>query len=116
MTQQPKLAVSIDDDTIKMAWVAEGERLSAAQVWPIAQFNTLTDALLAYEKKAGMPLLGAACALSVMGATFGETIMVSRSNWAISRSGLRTMFGHDVIALNNVAASAWAALNGGLAK
>jgi glucokinase len=116
MTQQPKLAVSIDDDTIKMAWVAEGERLSAAQVWPIRQFNTLTDALLAYEKKAGIPLLGAACALSVMGATFGETIMVSRSSWAISRSGLRTMFGYDVIALNNVAASAWAALNGGLTK
>ena len=116
MTQQHKLAVSIDDDSIKMAWVIEGDRLSKAQVWPITQFSTLTHALLAYEKKADTPLLGAACALSVMGATYGETIMVSRSNWAICRTGLRTMFGRDVIALNNVAACAWAALDGGLAK
>jgi len=116
MTQEHKLAVSIDDDSIKMAWVTEDDRLSRAQIWPITQFSTLTDALLAYEKKAGTPLFGAACALSVMGATYGETIMVSRSNWAINRAGLRTMFGHDVIALNNVAACAWAALGGSLAK
>lgn len=116
MTQHRRLAVSIDDDTIKVAWVTEGDHPSKAQIWPIAQFNTLTDALLAYEKKSGMPLLGAACALSVMGATYGETIMVSRSHWAISRAGLRTMFGREVIAVNNVAACAWAALDGTLVK
>jgi len=116
VTQQCRLAVSIDDDSIKMAWVAESSRLSSAQLWPITRFSTLTDALLAYEKKAGTPLLGASCALSVTGATYGDTIMVSRSNWAICRAGLRTMFGRDVIAVNNVAACAWAALDGGVAK
>jgi len=112
MGQERKLAVSIDDDSINMAWVTEGNRLSAAEKWPIADFRTLTDALLAYEKKAGIPLLGAACVLSVMGATYGEAIMLSRSNWAISRSGLRSVFGRDAIVINDVAARAWAVVGG----
>lgn len=61
-------------------------------------------------------MLGATCALSVMGATYGETIMVSRSNWAVNRSGLRTMFGANPIIINNVAACAWAAMEDGLTK
>jgi len=116
MTQQRKLAVSIDDDSITMAWLAEGNRLNATQVWPTARFSTLTDALLAYETRIGLPLLGATCAVSVTGAPYGETIMVSRTDWAISRAGLRTMFGRDAIVINNVAACAWAALEGGLTK
>lgn len=112
MNQQRKLAVSIDDDTISMAWVTDGRNLSAIEKWPIAQFRTLTDALLAYEKKAGTPLLGAACALGVLGATHGETIMLSRGNWAISRSGLRSVFSRDAIVINDVAARAWATLAG----
>jgi len=112
MEQQRKLAVSIDDDSISMAWVTEGNRLGTAEKWPIADFRTLTDALLAYERKTGVRLLGAACALGVLGATYGETIMLSRGNWAISRSGLRSMFGRDAIVINDVAARAWAALGG----
>jgi len=114
--QQRKLAVSIDDDSINMAWVAEGNRLGPAEKWPISDFRTLTDALLAYEKKAGVRLLGADCALGVLGATHGETIMLARCNWAISRSGLRSMFGRDAIVINDVAARAWAALGGGGAR
>ena len=114
--EQRKLAVSIDDDTISMAWVTEGNRLSSTEVWPITQFRTLTDALLAYEKKAGVSLLGAACALGVLGATHGDTILLSRGNWAISRAGLRSIFGRDAIVINDVAARAWAALDGGLTK
>jgi len=110
MEQQRKLAVSIDDDSINMAWVTEGNRLSAAEKWPITDFRTLTDALLAYEKKAGIPLLGAACVLGVQGATYGETIMLSRGNWAISRSGLRSVFGREAIVINDVAARAWAVI------
>lgn len=112
MDQQRRLAVSIDDDSINMAWVADGRQLSALEKWPLAQFSTLTDALLAYEKKTGTPLLGAACALGVLGATYGETIMLSRCNWAISRSGLRSVFGRDAIVINDVAARAWATLAG----
>ena len=112
MEQQRKLAVSIDDDSISMAWVTEGNRLGAAEKWPIADFRTLTDALLAFERKVGTPLLGAVCALGVLGATYGETIMLSRGNWAISRSGLRSIFGRDAIVINDVAARAWAALGG----
>jgi len=113
MEQQRKLAVSIDDDSISMAWVTDGHRLGVAEKWPIAEFRTLTDALLAYERKTGVKLLGAACALGVLGATYGETIMLSRGNWAISRSGLRSIFGRDAIVINDVAARAWATLGGG---
>src|SRR3569833_4548084 len=95
--QQRKLAVSIDDDAINMACVTDGHRLGTAEKWPSAEFRTLTDALLAYERKCGVKLLGAACALGVLGATYGETIMLSRGNWAISRSGLRSIFGRDAI-------------------
>ena len=112
MDQQRRLAVSIDDDAINMAWVAEDGHLTAVEKWPITRFSTLTDALLAYEKTTGVRLLGTACALSVLGATYGETMMLSRGNWAISRSGLRSMFGRDAIILNDVAARAWAALGG----
>ena len=112
MDQQRKLAVSIDDDSISMAWVEEGRRLAAIEKWPITQFRTLTDALLAYEKSSGIRLLGAACVLSVQGATYGETIMLSRGNWAISRSGLRSVFGRDAIVINDVAARAWAVVGG----
>ena len=112
MEQQRKLAVSIDDDSINMAWVIEDNRLSVTEKWPITQFRTLTDALLAYEKSSGGKLLGAACVLSVQGATYGETIMLSRGNWAISRSGLRSIFGRDAIVINDVAARAWAVIGG----
>jgi glucokinase len=112
MEQQRKLAVSIDDDSISMAWTTEGNRLGTTEKWPISQFRTLTDALLAYERKSGVKLLGAACALGVLGATYGETIMLSRGNWAISRSGLRSIFGRDAIVINDVAARAWATLGG----
>lgn len=112
MDQQRKLAVSIDDDSINMAWLTEANRLGPVEKWPIADYRTLTDALLAYEKKTGVRLLGSACALGVLGATFGETILLSRGNWAISRSGLRSMFGCDAIVVNDVAARAWATLGG----
>jgi glucokinase len=112
VNQQRRLAVSIDDDSINMAWVEEGRRLVSIEKWPITQFRTLTDALLAYEKSSGAKLLGAACVLGVQGATYGETIMLSRGNWAISRSGLRSVFGRDAIVINDVAARAWAVVGG----
>lgn len=112
MVQQRKLAVAIDDDSISMAWLSESNHLGPAEKWPIADYRTLTDALLAYEKKTGVRLFGAACALGVLGATFGETILLSRGHWAISRAGLRSMFGCDAIVVNDVAARAWAALGG----
>ncbi|HWI85798.1 MAG TPA: glucokinase [Sphingomonas sp.] len=112
MDQDRKLAVAIDDDTITMAWVGDGQRQIGLERWPIGQFSTLTDALLAFERSAGKPLLGAACALGVLGATHGETIMLSRGNWAINRSGLRSVFKRDPIVINDVAARAWAALGG----
>ena len=112
MEQERKLAVSIDDDSINMAWVEEGRRLTAIEKWPITQFRTLTDALLSFEKSSGGKLLGAACVLGVQGATYGETIMLSRGNWAISRAGLRSVFGRDAIVINDVAARAWAVVGG----
>jgi|KBSSwiStaDraftv2_1062776.scaffolds.fasta_scaffold127578_2 glucokinase len=112
MDQQNKLAVSIDDDAISMAWVDQDRRLALLEKWPITRFSTLTDALLAYEKSSGKRLQGAACALGVLGVTYGETVMFKRGNWAISRSGFRSIFGCDAIVINNVAACAWATVCG----
>ena len=112
MDQQNKLAVSIDDDAISMAWVDQDRNLALPEKWPITRFSTLTDALLAYEKSSGKRLLGAACALGVLGVTFGEAVMFKRGNWAISRSGLRSIFGCDAIVINHVAACAWATVYG----
>jgi glucokinase len=112
MDQQRKLVVSIDDDMISLAWIGEGRQLTAAERWPITRFRTLTDALLAYEQSTKLPLLGTSCALGVLGATYGETIMLSRGNWAISRSGLKSVFGREAVVINDVAARAWATLGG----
>jgi len=116
MDQQRKLAVSIGDERVSLAWVTGGANLAGVEKWPISRFSTLTDALLAYERAAGIPLLGAACVLGVLGATYGETIMLARGNWAISRSGLRSVFGRDAIVINDVAARAWAVLGGAAPK
>jgi len=112
MDPQRKLAVAIDDDMIHMAWVGANRDLTRIERWPISRFRTLTDALLEYEKTARQPLLHASCALGVLGATHGDSIILSRGNWAISRSGLRSVFGRDAVIINDVAARAWAALGG----
>jgi len=112
MNKQDRLAVSIDDHLISMAWVEHGRHLAYLEKYPVTQFSTLTDALLAYERSTRTPLLGATCALAVQGVTYGETIVLSRGSWAISREGLRSLFGNDVIVINNVAAYAWAVAGG----
>jgi len=112
MNKQSRLAVSIDDHEISLAWVEHGRHLAYLEKFPSSQFSTLTDALLAYERSTRKPLLGATCALAVLGVTYGETIMLSRGSWAISREGLRSLFGNDVIVINNVAACAWAVIGG----
>lgn len=110
--EQGKLAVAIGDDTIRFAIVGAHGALSKFEEWPIARFSTLTDALLSYEASSGVPLLGSMCAISIIGATCRDSILLSRGQWAISRAGLRSLFRHDAIIINDVAANAWAILGG----
>ena len=116
MNRQDRLAISIDDHLISMAWVEHGRHLAYLQKLPIAQFNTLTDALLNYEQSTQKPLLGATCVLGILGVTYGETIMLSRGSWAICREGLRSLFGTEVVVINDVAAQAWAMVGGASPK
>ncbi|WP_375420057.1 glucokinase [uncultured Sphingomonas sp.] len=110
--EQGKLAVAIGDDTVRFAVVGTHGALSRLEEWPIARFSTLTDALLTYEASSGVPLLGSTCGISIIGATCRDSILLSRGQWAISRAGLKSLFRHDAIVINDVAASAWAILGG----
>ncbi len=114
--EQGKLAVAIGDDTVRFAIVGAHGALSKFEESPITRFSTLTDALLAYEASSGVPLLGSTCAISIIGATCRDSILLSRGQWAISRAGLRSLFRQDAIIINDVAASAWAILGGQVQK
>ena len=110
--EQGKLAVAIGDDTVRFAVVGAHGALSKFEEWPIERFSTLTDALLSYEASSGVPLLGSICGISIIGATCRDSILLSRGQWAISRAGLKSLFRHDAIVINDVAANAWAILGG----
>lgn len=112
MRDTKRLAIAVDDQTISLAWADQGGFLASVKSWPISRFATLTDALLTFEREAGVPLRGAECAIGILGAAEGETIMLSRGNWAISRSALRNIFDRDSLVINDVAARAWAVLAG----
>lgn len=75
--------------------------------------STFTDALLTYEREAGVPLRGAECVLAIPAPPTGDAIPVARSRWTISRSGLNAMFGQPVAVINDVAATAWSLLANG---
>lgn len=100
------------DDAVQMAIVHADGRLGAPRSWPRARFSTLTDALLAFEREAGQPLRGTACAIAIQGVTHGEAITLARGGWAISQAGLRSIFQRDVVVINDVGARAWAVLGG----
>jgi glucokinase len=72
--------------------------------------STFTDALLTYERQAGISLRGAECVLAIPAPPAGDAIPVARSRWTISRSGLNAMFGRPVAVINDVAATAWSLL------
>lgn len=76
------------------------------------ELPTLTDALLRFQREAGISLLGVTAALAVAGAVTSDTITIARSRWVISRSGLATLFGKPVAIVNDVAARAWAMFGG----
>lgn len=77
---------------------------------------TFTDALLAYERQSGTPLLGCECVLAVPAPPAGDAIKMMRSHWTISRAGLNAVFGHPVVVINDVAATAWSLLGSGFSK
>jgi glucokinase len=79
-------------------------------------YPTFTDALLTYERDAGVPLRGAECVLAIPAPPTGDAIPVARSRWTISRSGLNAMFGRPVAVINDVAATAWSLLASELPK
>lgn len=79
---------------------------------PSSEHSTFTDALLAYEREAGIVLRGAECVLAVAGIAVGEAIPVMRSRWTISRSGLGAVLDRPATIVNDVAATAWSLLGG----
>lgn len=112
MDQPRGMAVSIGDEQVWMALVRADGRLDGLRCWPRQHFSTLTDALLAFEREARVPLRGMPCLLAIFGVTHGEAITLARGGWAISQAGLRSIFRRDAVVINDVAARAWAALGG----
>jgi glucokinase len=107
-----RLAVSIDDAEVRLAWIdAQGEARHDSR-WPLDRFSTLTDALLRFETETGQPLWQASAAIAIYGATHGESISLHRGRWTISRSGLTSVFGTRPTIINHVAAKAWAVVGG----
>ncbi|WP_448658053.1 glucokinase [Sphingomonas sp. CJ99] len=108
----PRLAVSVGETQIRLAWVNPAGRPVGEHSWPMASFPTLTDALMRFERETGQPLTGADAAIAIIGATHGDTISIARGRWMITRSGLHSIFRREPQIINDVAVHAWAAVGG----
>ncbi len=99
---------------LRLALIAPGEALTAAEThrYDARELLTFTDALIRFERETGVSLLGKTGVLAVAGATTGNILSIARSSWVISRSGLSALFGRPVAVFNDVAAQAWATLDG----
>ncbi|MGC6401027.1 glucokinase [Sphingomonas sp. FW199] len=109
---EPRLAVSVGETQIRLAWINAAGRPEQEQSWAMADLPTLTDALMRYERETGRPLTGASAAIAIIGATHGDTIAIARGRWMITRSGLQSIFRSDPQIINDVAVHAWAAIGG----
>ena len=99
---------------LRLGFAADGH-LPAAEhirVYRADTMPTFTDVLIRFEQDSGTSLVGVLGALAVGGAVTGDVIPIARSRWTLSRSGLASMFGRPVIVVNDVAARAWATLQG----
>jgi glucokinase len=96
---------------VRLAWVDSSGKPMATTSYEVAQFTTLTESLMRFERESGVPLTGARCAISICGATHGEVMAIARGRWTVSRSGLASIFQRPVAVLNEVAASAWSLLS-----
>lgn len=108
----PRLAVSVGETQIRLAWINAAGRPEQEASWAMADLPTLTDALMRYERETGRPLTGASAAIAIIGATHGDTIAIARGRWMITRSGLQSIFRSDPQIINDVAVHAWAAIGG----
>ena len=72
------------------------------------EFPTFTYALQRFSEESGIRLTDRACAISVCGAVTGEAVKITNGRWLLSPSGLRNLFGQNLLIVNNVCASLWA--------
>jgi glucokinase len=107
-----RLAVSVGETQIRLAWINAAGRPERERSWPMASLPTLTDALMRYERETERPLTGASAAIAIIGATHGDTISIARGRWMITRSGLHSIFRREPQIINDVAVHAWAAVGG----
>lgn len=114
MTERVLLMDASCRGLLRLGFAAQGQVPSGGNlcVYRADTMPTLTDALIRFEQDSGTSLLGVTAALAVGGAVTGDVVPIARSRWIISRSGLASMFGRPVVVVNDVAACAWATLQG----
>jgi glucokinase len=102
--------VEVGAKQVRLAWIGDGARPASSLSYAVADFPTLTDVLLRFERDSGRPLANVRCAMSVSGSTAGEVVSIARGRWTVSRSGLASIFRRPVLLLNLVSATAWSLL------
>lgn len=107
-----RLAVSIEDTEVRLAWIGDRGEAQQEVAWPLDRFSTLIDALLRFEAQTGQPVWQSQAAIAIYGATYGEAISLHRGRWTISRTGLTSVLGKPPVIINHVCAKAWAAVGG----
>jgi glucokinase len=69
---------------------------------------TFTDVLLRFSRDSGHQLADLQPAIAIAGVASGPSMIIERSRWVISYSGLTSLFARAPVIINEVAAQAWA--------
>jgi glucokinase len=107
---EPWLLANIKPNTVVIAMSEPGNapRPYGQREYAAAEFPTFSYALQRFSEDSGIRLTDRACAISVCGAVTGEAVKITNGRWLLSPSGLRHLFGQNLLIVNNVCATLWA--------
>ena len=108
--QEPWLLANIMPNAVVLAMAEPGNspRPYGQREYAAAEFPTFSYALQRFSEDSGIRLTDRACAISVCGAVTGEAVKITNGRWLLSPSGLRHLFGENLLIVNNVCATLWA--------
>ena len=92
----------IDDETWIIKW---------PEFYDSADHPTFTDAVLTYCRAVQADPRHCGCVLSVAGPPVSDIVVIARSRWTISRTGLKSVFDGGADVVNDVAALGWSLLS-----
>ena len=109
-TEEPWLLANIMPNAVVIAMAEPGNapRPYGQREYAAAEFPTFSYALQRFSEDCRIRLTDRACAISVCGAVTGEAVKITNGRWLLSPSGLRHLFGQNLLIANNVCATLWA--------